>query len=228
MTARIEIDQPPVSVTLRRNTRARRLTLRISNATGEVTLTMPPGVSHRAAERFLHKMSGWLSAKLDARPGPIVPRFGASILFRGKPHVLRQTDGRRVRESDGALALPGPEEHLPAQLRGYFKTSARDALATATGTYCAHLGCVSTGLTLRDTRSRWGSCTEAGRLMFSWRLIMAPTDVLNYVAAHEVAHLQEMNHGPAFWALVQKLMPEYRDHQHWLRQNGQELHRLQI
>ena len=105
---------------------------------------------------------------------------------------------------------------------------ARDVLATACDAYAARLGRPYAGLTLRDTRSRWGSCSSAGRLMFSWRLILAPPEVLRYVAAHEVAHLAQMNHSPAFWAEVTRIHGPYAAERKWLRTEGNALHRFRF
>src|SRR5690606_4279045 len=110
----------------------------------------------------------------------------------------------------------------------FLKTVARDRLATASDRYAVALGRPYGRLTLRDTRSRWGSCSAAGDLMYSWRLVMAPAEVLDYVAAHEVAHLAEMNHSPAFWDVVARLCPDYRRHRTWLRANGGALHRVRF
>src|SRR5690606_32603283 len=110
-------------------------------------------------------------------------------------------------------------------LMGWLKALARDRLAAAADRHAATLGRGYRSLVLRDTRSRWGSCAADGRLMFSWRLAMAPPEVLDYVAAHEVAHLAEMNHSPAFWAVVERLMPDHRAPRAWLRAEGAALHR---
>ena len=103
---------------------------------------------------------------------------------------------------------------------------ARDDLAAASDFYAAEVGKTYSKISLRDTRSRWGSCSSKGVLMYSWRLIMAPTDVLRYVAAHEVAHLVEMNHSQAFWDVVADVMPDYQVHRKWLRTHGNTLHRV--
>ncbi|HHL21369.1 MAG TPA: M48 family peptidase, partial [Aliiroseovarius sp.] len=115
-----------------------------------------------------------------------------------------------------------------ARVAALFKQEARARLSAATARHGAALGRAPAALTLRDTRSRWGSCSAEGRLMFSWRLVMAPPEVLDYVAAHEVAHLAEMNHSRAFWDQVERLMPGYQPHRLWLRKNGALLHAYQF
>jgi predicted metal-dependent hydrolase len=113
-----------------------------------------------------------------------------------------------------------------AQVKALFRLHARDALAAASDRYAHALGRTYARLSIRDTRSRWGSCSSQGTLMYSWRLIMAPPAVLDYVAAHEVAHLVEMNHQPAFWDVVAGICPDYATHRAWLRTHGDSLHRI--
>ena len=121
-----------------------------------------------------------------------------------------------------------PEPAPARRLQRYLRELARDRLAAASDLYAARLGCGYTSLTLRDTRSRWGSCSSTGGLMYSWRLILAPPEILNYVAAHEVAHLQEMNHSRAFWAAVEKIHGDYRAQRRWLQSEGNALHRYRF
>ena len=129
-------------------------------------------------------------------------------------------------DTDDGLLLPRGAG--PASVKAFLRTRARDALVAASDRYAGLIGRQYSRLTLRDTRSRWGSCSSTGALMYSWRLIMAPPEVLDYVAAHEVAHLAQMNHGPAFWALVEELMPDYAPRRAWLRDHGDRLHALRF
>jgi predicted metal-dependent hydrolase len=140
---------------------------------------------------------------------------------------VRQGAVRRLTRVGDVLMLP---ERAPTgpRVQAYLRAQARDRLAQACNHYATLLGRPYRRLTLRDTRSRWGSCSTQGDLMFSWRLIMAPPAVLDYVAAHEVAHLAEMNHSPAFWAVVARLCPDYAAHRHWLRDHGDTLHRVRF
>jgi len=150
--------------------------------------------------------------------GTLLPLEG--VLTRLDPGPARGT----VRREAGALIVPGPADQAGRRVAAYLRALARDRLAVACDRYAAQIGRAHSGLTLRDTRSRWGSCTAAGGLMFSWRLILAPPDVLDYVAAHEVAHLAQMNHSPAFWAEVARLMPGYATRRRWLKAEGGALH----
>lgn len=132
--------------------------------------------------------------------------------------------GRAVKLEGDSLLIPGDPAQVATRVAAFLKIRARDRLAAASDHYSAALGRPYSSLTLRDTRSRWGSCTAEGGLMYSWRLIMAPPAVLDYVVAHEVAHLDQMNHSPAFWAVVTRLYPGYQTPRRWLKTQGQALH----
>ncbi len=214
--------RPPVALKLRRSTRARRLTLRISQLDGRVTLTLPAEVPETEALAFARAKEAWIRRHLASRQDPVDVDIGAMIPVEGRPCRIVAGSGRRVILSDGEIAVP--PDAVARRLAGWLRTLARDRLTAAADHYAAQLGKPYCRLTLRDTRSRWGSCTAQGALMFSWRLILAPPEVLRYVAAHEVAHLAEMNHSPAFWATVQRVHGPYEDARRWLRQNGAELH----
>ena len=153
-----------------------------------------------------------------------MPDIGVFLPVEGRLLEIRPGQGRRVEEENGGLRVPGSPAHVSARVRAYLQTRARDRLTDASDRYAAQLGRCFARITLRDTRSRWGSCTRDGRLMYSWRLIMAPPDVLNYVAAHEVCHLVELNHSPAFWDLVGQLYPGFEVPRRWLKENGPSLH----
>lgn len=215
---------PPISVDLRRSVRAKRLSLRVSRLDGRVTLSMPQHVPVREAIRFLSSRENWLRGHLNDVQPRLPVRPGSQILYRGKMLPVLEGVGRTVRILEDRIELPvGPT--ASAGLRARLKAAARDALAIESDTYARQLGRSYSRITLRDTRSRWGSCSSTGALMYSWRLIMAPPAVLQYVAAHEVAHLVEMNHSAAFWDVVARLMPDYQPHRSWLRTHGHELHR---
>ncbi len=219
---------PPVEVTLRRSARARRLSLRISQLDGRVTLTLPTHVPETEGMAFVRQKEGWLRGHLADRSGPVAVGLGAPLPVEGVLHEIRPGVGRSVRQEDGALLVPGAEDRIAARLKGWLRTRARDRLASASDRYAARLGQTYTRLTLRDTRSRWGSCTHDGGLMYSWRLILGHPEVLDYVAAHEVAHLRHMNHSPAFWAQVETLYGDWRAPRKWLREHGAELHRYRF
>ncbi|WP_439103959.1 M48 family metallopeptidase [Celeribacter marinus] len=224
MTEFILEGETPVRVSLRRSAQARRLSLRVSRLDGRVTLTMPRHVPEREAVAFVREKEVWVRRQLDRQVAVRRPAFGGTIPVLGAPLEIIQGAGRGARMEAGCLVVPGGEDMLMARITAYLKLQARTRLRQASDSYAKALGVSFGKITLRDTRSRWGSCTSDGNLMYSWRLIMAPEAVLDYVAAHEVAHLLEMNHSPAYWAHVARVCPQYHQHRDWLRVHGQELH----
>ncbi|MBL4542991.1 MAG: M48 family metallopeptidase [Rhodobacteraceae bacterium] len=224
MTAWIEVPGAPgIPVRLRRHRQARRLTLRVSRVDGTVTLTLPTSCGTAEARRFLADRAGWLRrvrAELPAR-APVVP--GAVLPLRDVPLRIAADAGRGVRVTGGRLAVGGPADRVAARLRAFLIHEARADAARATARHAARLGRPAPPVRLADTRSRWGSCTADGRLMLSWRLVMAPPLVLDYVAAHEAAHLVHMDHSPAFWATVGALFPDHAAARQWLKARGADL-----
>jgi predicted metal-dependent hydrolase len=219
---------PPIEVTLRRSASARRISLRVSRLDGRVTLTLPRGVAEREGIGFVRTREDWLRGHLAGLAAETRPVIGGSVLFEGVSVPIATATTARTRFHDGVLYVPSDPARVAARVQAFLRLRARDRLAAASDRYAAMIGRKWTGLTLRDTRSRWGSCSSKGDLMFSWRLIMAPPEVLDYVAAHEVAHLAEMNHSPEFWALVARLYPGHMTCRRWLRAHGDTLHRVRF
>ncbi|MDQ2089760.1 M48 family metallopeptidase [Marimonas arenosa] len=220
--------EPPVEITLRRSARARRISLRVSGVDGRVTLTLPKGASEREALEFAGEKASWLRGHLERRPDEVRVAHGAELPFRGQTLSVVSGPGRAVRLGSREIAVPGAPDRVGARVLGFLKEAARARLAEASDRHAAALGRSYARLTLRDTRSRWGSCSAHGGLMYSWRLIMAPDSVLDYVAAHEVAHLEEMNHSAQFWAVVDRLYGDHGEPRRWLRENGAALHRYRF
>lgn len=219
---------PPIPLTLRRNARARRITLRVSGVDGKVTLTLPTRVKTAEALAFAEEKADWLRSHLENKVDFIRIEHGSELPIRGVQHIVAQGAGRKIAIENGQILVPGPADRVGTRLGASLKAMARDTLAAASDRFAQDLGRAYSRLTLRDTTSRWGSCTAQGGLMYSWRLILAPPTVLDYVAAHEVAHLAEMNHSPAFWTLVQDLYPDYEAPRQWLRTHGSGLHRYRF
>jgi len=219
---------PPVEVSLRRSARARRISLRVSQLDGRVTLTLPKGVPEREALDFAQSREGWIRDHLAGVSDRIAVNLGASVPVEGISRRLETAPGRRVRLMPQVVQVPGVPGSVGPRLAGFLKQMARDKLAVASDDYAARLGKPYGRLTLRDTRSRWGSCSSAGNLNYAWRLILAPPEVLRYVAAHEVAHLAQMNHSPAFWRTLQDIHGPYAIPRQWLRDNGSDLHRYRF
>lgn len=218
-------------VAVKRVATARRFTLRVSAATRHATLTMPLRSNFHQAADFAQRHSGWIAARLTRLADEIVIMPGSEIPFRGRLHLIIQSEKKRgtvwIEEHGSAplLYVAGDPDHAGRRLKDFLKKQARLALDHAVRRYSDQLGLSARGIALKDTKSRWGSCSADGRLNFSWRLIFAPPEILDYLAAHEVAHLKEMNHSRRFWALVRMLYPEYRQAELWLKQNGMTLHR---
>lgn len=228
MNEQIMVGNPPIEITLRHNPRARRYNLRISNRDGAVKLTVPYGGDRAGAFEFAQSQEGWLRKHLiKVQPGRIVG-VGASVLLDGEMVRVDIGGGRSPRVEDGVLRVSGREDTAAARVRGFYKTLARERMLTASEAYAAALGKSFAAISIRDTKSRWGSCTSDGRLMYSWRLMMAPRNVQDYVAAHEVSHLVELNHSPAYWAVVDSIFPEYQEARRWLKRNGSYLQSFQF
>lgn len=222
---RIALSHLPVAVRLNVSARARRFTLRLGAPGEDAVLTLPPSVPRHEAQSFLERHAGWLERALARQPQGVQVGHGTHLPVGGALLEIVTRDGpRRAPGIDGGcLVLGGPGAAGP-RIAAWLRERARAALVPAAHAYAAELGRRVQGVALRDTRSRWGSCSSSGRLSFSWRLAMAPPEVQDYVAAHEAAHLVEMNHGARFWALVERLRPDHRAERAWLREEGRRLH----
>jgi predicted metal-dependent hydrolase len=231
-TIEIAFDGSVYAVMLRRHRQARRYTLRIQATTREVVLTIPPRGTVKEASAFAQKHGGWIAARLGRLPEAAPFADGAVLPLRGVPH--RITHRSEVRGtvwtetgSDGEqlLCVAGQAPHIDRRVGDFLRREARRDLLAASLRYADALGLTFKHVTVRDQSSRWGSCSTAGMLSFSWRLILAPSQVLDYLAAHEVAHLIEMNHSAKFWRLVQRICPHHEGAKAWLDAHGADLHR---
>jgi len=219
-------------VRLRRHGQARRYTLRIHAATREVVLTMPPRGSVKQASEFANKHGAWIAARLRRLPGPAPFAHGAIVPLRGVDHRIEHRRGMRGTVwvecgDDGAqlLCVAGEAPHVPRRIRDFLKREAKRDLEAASRQAAQSLGVAIARVSIRDQASRWGSCSTTGVLSYSWRLILAPPFVLDYLAAHEAAHLVEMNHSRRFWRLVERICPHMSRAKAWLNAHGTDLHR---
>lgn len=224
----IDLADPEVRVRVARSPRARRFTLRLETGGGAV-LTTPPHVPGPECEAFVRSHTGWLRKALAHQPPPVTVTHGVTLPVAGVPTPVAVLPGKRRAPSlqAGTLVLQGAGAE-GKRIAQWLKLRARDALQPAVHRYAGELGRSVTRVALRDTKSRWGSCSTTGTVSFSWRLAMAPPEVLEYVAAHEAAHLAEMNHSPAYWALVDRLMPDWKRRRDWLKREGRGLHRYRF
>ena len=217
-------------VLLRRRPSARRLTLRVSSASGDVIMTLPARTSLAAAKSFAAGHSGWIAARLARIPARIPFEPEVAFPLRGLAHRIVLRSGRgtvapALLGDEPVIAVFCEPAHVSRRIRDYLQREARRDLSRAAARYAERLGERPRRITVRDTRSRRGSCTAQGEVSFSWRLLLAPPLVLDYLVAHEMAHLREMNHGPRFWALVRSLCPHVDEAEAWLKRHGAALHR---
>jgi hypothetical protein len=211
----------PGPVQWRRSTRAQRVSLRIDVRSGSVVVTLPPRAGRPAGVALLKTHAAWVRERLAALAPPVAFEPGAEVSVGGVAHVVRVV-GDRIGEAwlePGAILLGGGED-VPPRVAALLREQALKRIAGLVARHAEALGLVARRVRLKDTRSRWGSCAPDGTLAFSWRLVMAPGWVLDYVVAHEVAHLGAMNHSAEFWALVGRLTPHRHAAVAWLKENG--------
>ena len=228
----IIFDRAIYLVRLRRHRQARRYTLRIQSATREAILTIPPRGTLKEAREFAQKHGGWIAARLERLPKAAPFADGSIVPLRGVPHRIVHRGAVRGTvwteagaDGEGLLCVAGRVPHLNRRVGDFLGREAKRDLEIASRHFANQLGVEIKRVAVRDQSSRWGSCSTTGVLSFSWRLILAPSMVLNYLAAHEVAHLVEMNHSTRFWRVVQQLCPYHERAKAWLEVHGTDLHR---
>lgn len=219
-------------ITLKRIASARRFTLRVRAATRDVVLTMPPRSSIAGARNFAEAHAAWIGVRLRRLPQPMPFGVGEIVPIRGINHIIVHRPHQRgtvwiepgCKSVDASilpqLCIAGEPEHVARRVKDFLMREAKHDLETAVRRHAVKVGVTPRKINLRDTTSRWGSCSSTGSLNFSWRLVMAPAYVLDYLAAHEVAHLHHMNHSPAFWRVVGKLTHDIDRGEAWLKANG--------
>nr|WP_155132738.1 SprT family zinc-dependent metalloprotease [Pseudovibrio flavus] len=231
-TIEVENENGSYTIRLRRNERAKRYILRVPTGEKLPVLTVPKGGKLETARDFAKRQIGWLEDKLEKRHAPVSAGDGNAVPFRGIPHDVLYSQKLRggvqlLKSEEGQpyFSVSGDPNNLSKRLVDFLKKQARQDLEQAVDRHAKTLGKKVATVSIRDTKSRWGSCTSDGRLSFSWRLILAPPEVLDYVAAHEVAHLVHMNHSPDFWQVCTQLAPHTPKARRWLNDNGARLHR---
>ena len=231
-TIEIVFEQMVYQVRLRRHRQARRYTLRIHAANRDVVITMPLRGSVRDAENFAQKHGAWIAARMARLPEAAPFGHGTIVPLRGEPHRIMhraQMRGTVWAENDAngenLLCVAGRAPHVGRRVGDFLKREAKRDLEAASRRAAEKFGVSVKRVSVRDQASRWGSCSSTGVLSYSWRLILAPSFVLNYLAVHEVAHLVEMNHSPRFWRLVGEHCPDAVRAKAWLDAHGTDLHR---
>ena len=249
-TIEVKIKGLGLPLLLRRSTRARRFSLQVSEARRGAILTMPVYSSFADADEFLSRHLDWLKERVAGLSEPVPFTHGAIIPLRGFAYMLRFAGSVRRRgvvwieaaeDTKAAPAWPqaarlplrrlprlivaGEPEHAPRRLLDWLKRQAHRDLRARVAVHANRLDLTPARIFVRDQTTRWGSCSTTGALSFSWRLVLAPPFVLDYLAAHEVAHLAHMNHGPRFWGMVERIIPRHDEARTWLRKHGASLHR---
>ena len=199
------------------------MSLRVGRSDGRVTLSMPKTMPLAEARAFIDAQADWIARNVAAAPPPRHVIVGSALPLFGREVPVVKGPGQSARFTGDVIAVPEDGRAGP-RVKALMQTLARTHLASSVDRYADALGRAPTKLTFRDTRSRWGSCSSRGELMFSWRLIMAPTDVQDYVVAHEVAHLAHMDHSARFWRQVEELMPDYGPRRARVKREGAALH----
>jgi predicted metal-dependent hydrolase len=213
-------------VTFVRSPRARRASLRVDPAKRRIVLTAPMRMARATALGFAVAQAGWIAARLKRLPARRPFADGAELPLFGAPHRIRhRADARGTVWREGPeIHVAGRPEHLPRRLRDWLTGELRGRLVPLVYAKAARVERPVKRITVRDSRSRWGSCGPDGTMSFSWRLVFAPPEVLDYLVAHEVAHLVHLNHGPHFWALARRLCESpIEAPQAWLKKNGETL-----
>ena len=209
----------------RRSRQARRISLRIDTRSGAVVVTLPPRAAREAGLALLRTHSDWVAGKLASLPGQIAFEAGETIALHGVPHILRaMPDARRgVWVENGEIRVSGERAFLARRVLDFLRGEARTALGACARGIAEKFGLRPSRLSIKDTSSRWGSCSSEGVVMFSWRLVMAPPEIQHYVVAHELAHLRHLDHSSDFWRQVALLTPHRARAETWLRLHGQAL-----
>lgn len=222
----------PVSYKIRISTRARRLRITVS-ASG-VTVTLPKGIPQREAEHFLQQNAAWLHAQLErttkqARPSPLPADV---MLWHGEAVQLQRIEEAdrksrvRVEPAQGRLRVfmpAGSKASTRLAAETWMRANSRAEIEQVVVDQARRMNAKPKAISIRDQRTRWGSCSSRGNLAFNWRLVMAPPAVLQYVVIHELAHIFELNHSKDFWDIVAKYYPDYKKARTWLRKNASSL-----
>jgi predicted metal-dependent hydrolase len=223
-------------IILKRHAKAKRLKLRYDAAEGAAVLTLPPNMPSARALRFAQKHESWIQKQQAKHSDLAAYRAGDILPFRGQDYLICHDETRpaRIYLTEGQITVGGRAEGFNIRLENWLKRQAKSSLPQIAydyeeklkQTYRLHNLKKPRALkkiSIRDTKSRWGSCSGQGNISLSYRLIMAPEEIMNYVTAHEVAHLSEMNHSADFWKVVDTLVPNTDEAREWLNNEGQKL-----
>lgn len=228
----MQFEDREIKLTFKRNARCKRMIMRVAKDGTGLMMTLPKRTTQAEALRFAHGAKGWILKNISNRMPALAFAEGSVIPFRGEQFRISCPGGRRglvkLDEATKTIIVPGERAHVNRRLTDWLKQQAQKELIVASQHYASAMNVQYTALSVRDQSSRWGSCSAAKALSYSWRLILAPPFVLDYVAAHEVAHIQEMNHGPRFWRLVLTHCKLAKQARTWLKHEARDLHRFGV
>ncbi|MEP2987962.1 MAG: SprT family zinc-dependent metalloprotease [Parasphingorhabdus sp.] len=223
----IELDGKYYPIRVRRSAKARSISLSADPVKGEVRISLPRQGSIREALHFTRSKTEWLVERFDEMPAPIAIENGAIMPFRGNDYrVAWSSDYKRKPEIvDDEIRVGGPENRVSDRVISWMKAQARETYETDLSEYCERAGSKNPKLSIGDARRRWGSCSGNHSIRLNWRLIMAPPVVRRSVVAHEVAHLEHMNHSKAFYAHLDSVFEgDRKAADRWLKTHGNNLH----
>ena len=220
------LEKPQIKVAVRKVRNSTRLSLRVSSINESVTLTAPVSTNQDVLLRFLESKENWIKEnllkisdkKVNVDIGHLIPIFGT------KKHIEICSESLNVRIIGNSIRIPTTVAKPGLAIENFLKKLAKEEITSAANYYCGKLGVSYASIKLRDTRSRWGSCSSNSNLMFSWRIIMAPRNIIRYLVAHEVTHLKHFNHSREFWFEVRSIFGSYEKERNWLRTEGTDLH----
>lgn len=219
------------NLVIRHSTRARRLALRLDPQDRVVRLTIPRGMSLKKAQDFVYDHLDWIEEKIAGLPPAVPYAHGRVIPVLGQDRVIEiipPVSGKRTKIEllPGVLRVETMLDNPTPRIARFLKDLALEHLTTLSHEKAARVGKIIREVGVRDTKSRWGSCAHDGALSYSWRLIFAPKLAMDYVVAHEVAHLTHLNHSRDFWNLCRDLSEDYVEGEYWMRNHGHELMRF--
>ncbi len=221
----IDLGEFSLPIQIRKHRTSRRLIVRYQPLQKSLSLTLPQRTSVKQGLHFVNEKREWILQQVSQYSSASSFTNGETIPVFGKATLLEHVGGRGVEtEKDGILQVHGDIEFMTRRVKKFLLEKLKTEIITLANKFSSDLSVKPGSITLRDTSSRWGSCSSEGNLSFSWRLVFAPYEIMAYVVAHEVAHIAEHNHSPAFWKLVEQLYPDFEAARHWLKKNGKLLY----
>jgi hypothetical protein len=218
--------EPPLPYAVRRSARARRVRVTVG-PDGGVVVTLPARAPEREAAAAVVELRPWIDRRRREAAARVVrlARPEGTVPYLGELLELRPEAGRtRAHRRGSVLLVPAAEPERRDALERWYRRAARAEVLPRLDAASAAIGRPYASLTIRDQRTRWGSCSAKGAMSFNWRLLLAPAEILDYVVWHEACHLVHLDHSPRFWAELARHRPGYREPQRWLRRNGAALH----